>query len=266
MTRTLSFIAILGLLSGCPTPPETTTAGPGGPGAAPGGNAGGPPPGGNAGGPPPGGNAGGPPPGGEAGGGTAGGPPPADGPPEKVAPPTFPEADKTVTLKVKVVGGTVGQIDFMTIDGEFPKALHVHPFEGEGPHEITAPATLGEPLYMGAMNYANGKTIGQGDEMGLYKEAIKLSGKDLSLTVKIGDKADWMPEPPEGADQKPPKPPGDAPGQMGGPGGGPGQMGGAPAGGAPAGGAPAGGAPAGGAPAGGAPAGDAPAGGAPAPQ
>ena len=190
-------VLILGtvLAAGCPTPPEQAAT-PGGGGAPP--PQGGPAAGAGGGAP----NAGGPPPGGGGGGANAGasaGGPPAGGM-AMMTPPSFKDiiSGDTVTITVKVKGGTKGQIDFMTM-GEGPTALHVEPFEGQGPVEVTAPANFDQEVFISAMNYANGSTIGAGDPSGSSKEALKLGEKDVSVTIEIGQNGDWF------------KPPGDVP-------------------------------------------------------
>ena len=112
----------------------------------------------------------------------------------------------TITIKVTVKGGTKGQIDFMTM-GEGPTALHVEPFEGQDPVEVTAPANYDQEVYISAMNYANGSSIGAGDPSGSSKKALKLGAEDVSVTIKIGENGDWFEPPgdmPEGAGGPPP--------------------------------------------------------------
>lgn len=228
------------LVTGCPTPPEQSTT-PGGQAPPP---QGGPVAGGgapNAGGGAPG---GGPPP--QGGGAAAGGPPTGDA--MAMTPPSFKDiiSGDTITIKVKVKGGTKGQIDFMTI-GEGPTALHVEPFEGQGPFEITAPASYDSDVYVAAINFSNGSTISPDDPVGTSFGSIKLAGKPVEVNIEIGKTDDWF------------VPPGDAPPP---PGGSPPQAGGGNAGGPPPGGE-AGGPPPGGEAGGPPPGGDA---GAPPPQ
>ena len=109
-----------------------------------------------------------------------------------------------VKIKVTVKGGTKGQIDFMQL-GDPPTALHVESYDGEGPVEISAPAKLDGKVYVVAMNYANGSTVGPKDEIGTLSKPIELNGKDLSLEIKIGDEASWF-ERPDGAPPAPPPP------------------------------------------------------------
>ncbi len=177
---------------GCPTPPDQTTS-PGGlppvntpgaqgtPGAqqAPGGQA----PGGTA--SPPQGGQGGPP-----GGGAMSGPP------------SFKDiiTGDTITITVNVKGASKGQVDFMTM-GEGPKALHVEPFSGSGPITVTAPAMYDGEIYIAAMNYQNGTSIGVGDEFGTIDKPVKFEGKDLKVSIEIGTKASWFKDP---ADEPPP--------------------------------------------------------------
>lgn len=242
LRRVIPFsVLILGtvLAAGCPTPPEQA--------ATPGGGGGAPPPQGgpaagagggapNAGGGPPPGAGGGGGGGGAAAGGNAGAPP--AGGMAMMTPPSFKDiiSGDTITIKVTVKGGTKGQIDFMTM-GEGPTALHVEPFEGQGPVEVTAPANFDQDVYISAMNYANGSSIGAGDPSGSSKEAVKLGAKDVAVSIEIGENGDWF------------KPMGDAPEGPGGglpatgPGGPPpaGDAGGPPPGGDAAGGPPPGG-------------------------
>jgi hypothetical protein len=211
------------LAAGCPTPPEqSATPGVGNNAPPPQGGAGGGAP--NAGGGAPG---GGPTPG-AGGGGTAGGPPPGDA---MMAPPSFKDliSGDTITVTVNVKGGTKGQIDFMTI-GEGPTALHVEPFEGQGPFEITAPAKYDQEVYVAAMNYSNGSSISSEDPVGTSKGSIKLAGKDVKLTIEIGKADDWFTPP---GDMPPPPGVGTPPPGGGGAGGSPpgGEAGGPPPGG-----------------------------------
>jgi|GEM_PF-2973957 len=212
------------LVAGCPTPPEQSTT-PGGQAPPPQGQQG--PTAGGGGGPTPGGNAGGPTPGGNAGGGNAGGAPP-DGGGGLITPPSFKDiiSGDTITITVNVKGGTKGQIDFMTI-GEGPTALHVEPFEGQGPFKVTAPANYDQEVFIAAMNFANGATISPDDPVGTTTKALKLGAKDIKVDVEIGKTADWF------------VPPGDAPPPPGA--GTPPQGGGGAGGDAPAGGPPPGG-------------------------
>jgi len=198
-------------LAGCPSPPEATSKGggqamgapPGG--GAPGGNAGGPPPGG----PPAGGDAAGaakPP--GEAGGGGATPPTPGAGPDgDNLSVPAFKDhiTGESITITVNVKGGKKGQIDFM-LTGENPTALHVEPFEGEGPFEIEAPAKLDDAIHVLALNYGNGESLGQGDEIGALAKPLKLKGSDVTISLTMGEDPPWL-EKMDGDQAPPPKPP-----------------------------------------------------------
>ena len=219
LRRALSLSVLLlgtALATGCPTPPEQA-ASPGG-GAPPpqGGPAAGGGGGGGGGGAAPNGGGGPPPAGGNAGGGNAGGGNAPGG--AVLTPPSFKDiiSGDTLTITINVTGGTKGQIDFMTM-GEGPTALHVEPFEGQGPFEITAPARYDQDVYVTAMNYSNGNSIGVDDPTGAAQEPIKLQGKDVTLSVEIGKSAEWFKEPsgdmppPQGAGG-PPAGGGDAPG------------------------------------------------------
>ena len=185
LTRSAGLLLLVGLATGCPTPPDASgPTTPGGNSPAAGGNMGGPPQNGGAANSP------------GQGGTKAGGPPPdSSGPPEPVAPPVFDTSGDTITLTVTVTGGTTGQVDFMTLEDGNPRALHVATFEGSKAFKVTAPAKLDAPIYVAAMNYSNGKGLSENDEHGHLKDPIKLVGKDISLTVKMGETADWMPAP-----------------------------------------------------------------------
>ena len=206
-------------LAGCPSPPEASPGGGGG-------KVGAPPPGG------PGGGGGGggapaaaPPGGGDApagGGAAAGGGGGGMGNPSgnNIGMPAFKDriTGDAITLKVTVKGGTKGQIDFMQL-GDPPTALHVEAYDGEGPFEIRAPAKLDGDVYVVAMNYANGTTVGPKDDVGTLKKPIELEGKDLSLEIKIGDEASWFERPTDAQPAPTNLPGGGGPG-AGGPGGG----------------------------------------------
>jgi hypothetical protein len=150
-----------------------------------------------------------------------------------MTPPSFKDiiSGDTLTITVNVTGGTKGQIDFMTM-GEGPTALHVESFEGQGPFEITAPASYDQDVYVAAMNYANGSSIGVDDPLGAAQKPIKLSGKDVTVALEIGKSADWFKPP---GDVPPPQATGSAPPAGGGgsapPAGGGGDAGGPPPGG-----------------------------------
>ncbi len=148
---------------------------------------------------------------------------------DSITPPKFADiaSDERIQVEVTIKGGTKGQIDFAVVD-EMPKAVHVEPFDGPGPHRIEAPAVYGQPIYVGAVNYANGESMAPGDEMGQLAEPIELDGTPLKLTIEMGQMAEWPgfgpadgeageppgPPPPSGAA---PPPPGGAAPAAGGP-------------------------------------------------
>lgn len=247
------------LLVGCPEPEDNVTAPGGAPGAPPAGGPGGP------GGPPAGGEGGTPP--ASADGST---PPPAEGAPplgnSMMEPPpglaSLIKDGKSVTISGTIEGAKEVQVDFTAVDESSgtprPKALEILKVT-DGKFSVKAPATYEATIYVTAIQDATGNGPTADDVQG-GGNAVKLDGKDVTVTIKMGEMTaeakklfsappempagNSQPPPPEGAAPTPPGP--DMP-----------AAGTAPAGGAP----PAGGAaPAGGAPAAG---GAAPAGGAP---
>lgn len=216
----LSVLLIVVSLVGCPEPEETPV------GPQPGGGVA-PPPGE---GPPPGGEA---PPGPPSDGGSVPsllGANPETGTmvnPEDMKFSRFITGDqKTVKLTVTVEGASAGQIDVVTLsekDGvTAPTVLHLESFSGTGPVVITAPATYADPLYISAMVRVekagkdtpppSGPPPMDKSGLGGIAEPVRLDGKDLSVTVKMGSVPKWLEKLQSQAEMPVPPPEGGAPG------------------------------------------------------
>ena len=177
-----------------------------------------------------------------------GGPPPAGGPGETTMIGASPEGgaminladlkfsrviapgEKTVSLTVHVEGGAAGRIDIVSLvqqDGNtVPSVLHTEAFTGTKPLVITAPATYAESLYLSAMVRVDKAGKDAPPPSGPIKvdpkqvgglEPVKLEGKDLDLTIKMGTVPKWLEKlsdqatmpapPPDGAVPAGPPPP-----------------------------------------------------------
>lgn len=113
--------------------------------------------------------------------------------------------EKTVSLTVHVEGGAAGMIDIVSLveqDGNtVPSVLHTEAFTGTTPLVITAPATYAEPLYISAMVRVDKAGKDAPPPSGPIKvdpkqvgglEPVKLEGKDLDLTIKMGTVPKWL--------------------------------------------------------------------------
>jgi hypothetical protein len=253
----LRALPLLLVLAGCPEPAPTTDQA-GAPGQPP---AGGPqdpnappadpnalPADPNA--PPPSGDAGAPP----AGDATVNGNP--GGPAAPVGFTSLIKDGKKVKITGTLEGAQAARVEFVAVevqgDKKFPQVIDTLQ-TGDGTFTVDAPAEYEKELWVTAFADLTGNGPTPDDLAGAATSAVKLAGKDVSVTVKLSTSPDWMKALPWSAGDdpggQPPNPEGRKP-TDGGPG--------APAGEAPAGGPPPGGA----APAGGAP-GAPPAGGAP---
>ncbi len=192
------FLPLLLLASGCPTtdvpsgvpgavgglPPPTS---PGEPGGQPGGAQPPPPDGTPAAAPGA--------PTGESAGALDPGDPALSAPPGKPAPgfASLIQGGPTVTISGTLVGAKDAQVDFTRVkekDGrKLPEPLEILKVT-DGKFKLEAPAILSGEIWVTAMT--TGPDGGLGGKAGVATAPIRLEGKDVSVTIQLGDGPDWM--------------------------------------------------------------------------
>ncbi len=99
----------------------------------------------------------------------------------------------TVTISGTLVGAKDAQVDFTRVketDGrKVPEPLEILKVTG-GKFTVEAPATLYGEIWVTAMT--TGPDGAPGTKAGVAAAPIRLEGKDVSVSIQLGDSADWM--------------------------------------------------------------------------